>query len=145
MRDPKSLAIVTLGLTTAFLAGAVCFRAGPAEAQQAPGGGTYANQTVNSNNRFIAATGSVGSGMSVLWLVDTEGKRVLVYGTNNLGKDIEFRAARNVEWDLKLDFLNDESQYQVEDLKRLAEKQRNPAAPAPKEGGGPGTQNEGGK
>src|SRR6188508_1490252 len=101
MRDPKSLAIVTLGLATSFLAGAALFRAGPAEAQQAPTG-NYGCGTVSSNNRFIAATGSVGSGMSVLWLVDTEGKRVLVYGTNNLGKDIEFRAARNVEWDLKL-------------------------------------------
>jgi hypothetical protein len=132
MRDPKSLAIVTLGLAAAFLAGAVLFRAGPAEAQQGPAG-NYGTATVSSNNRFIAATGSVGSGMSVLWLVDTEGKRVLVYGTNNLGKDVEFRAARNIEWDLKLEFLNDESQYQVEDLKRLAEKQKAAQAPAPKE------------
>ena len=143
MRDPKSLAIVTLGLATSFLAGAALFRAGPAEAQQAPAG-SYGSGTVSSNNRFIAATGSVGSGMSVLWLVDTEGKRVLVYGTNNLGKDIEFRAARNVEWDLKLDFLNDESQYQVEDLKRLAEKQKAPPAPPPKDGGAPPPQ-QGGK
>ena len=143
MRDPKSVLILTLGLTTAFLAGAVLFRAGAAEAQQAPPS-NYGGGTVSSNNRFIAATGSVGSGMSVLWLVDTEGKRVLVYGTNNLGKDIEFRAARNVEWDLKLDFLNDESQYQVEDLKRLAEKQKAPPAPPPKDGGAPPPQ-QGGK
>jgi hypothetical protein len=135
MRDPKSAAIMTLGLTTAFLAGAVLFRAGAAEAQQAPPS-NYGGGTVSSNNRFIAATGSVGSGMSVLWVVDTEGKRVLVYGTNNLGKDIEFRAARNIEWDLKLDWFNDESQYNVEDLKRLAEKQKQLPAPAPKEGGG---------
>ena len=143
MRDPKSLAIVTLGLATSFLAGAALFRAGPAEAQQAPAG-SYGGGTVSSNNRFIAATGSVGSGMSVLWLVDTEGKRVLVYGTNNLGKDIEFRAARNVEWDLKLDFLNDDSQYQVEDLKRLAEKQKAPPALPGKDGAG-GAPHEGGK
>jgi len=143
MRDMKSLAIVTLGLATSFLAGAALFRAGPAEAQQAATG-NYGGGTVASNNRFIAATGSVGSGMSVLWLVDTEGKRVLVYGTNNLGKDIEFRAARNVEWDLKLEFLNDDSQYQVEDLKRLAEKQKAPPALPPKEGAGPAP-HDGGK
>jgi hypothetical protein len=124
MRDTKSLWIATLSLSTAFLAGATLFRAGPAEAQQAPP--NYGNATVNANNRFIAATGSVGSGMSVLWLVDTETKRVLVYGTNNLGKALEFRAARNIEWDLKLEWMNDESQYNVEDMKRLAEKQRQP-------------------
>ena len=143
MRDPKSLAILTLGLATSFLAGAALFRAGPAEAQQAPAG-NYGGGTVSLNNRFIAATGSVGSGMSVLWLVDTEGKRVIVYGTNNLGKDIEFRAARNVEWDLKLDYLNDDSQYQVEDIRRLAEKQKVPPAAPQKEGAG-GAQHEGGK
>ena len=126
MRDMKSLWLATLALSTAFLAGAVVFRAAPAEAQQAPS--NYGNATVNANNRFIAATGSVGSGMSVLWLVDTETKRVLVYGTNNLGKAMEFRAARNIEWDLKLDWMNDESQYNVEDMRRLAEKQRQPKA-----------------
>ena len=130
MRDPKSLWLATLALSTAFLAGATLFRAGPAEAQQAPP--NYGNATVNANNRFIAATGSVGSGMSVMWLVDTETKRVLVYGTNNLGKAMEFRAARNIEWDLKLDWLNDESQYNVEDMRRLAEKQRQPKPEPPK-------------
>src|SRR5262245_53138745 len=124
MRDVKSFSIATLALSTAFLAGAVVFRAGPAEAQQAPP--NYGNATVNANNRFIAATGSVGSGMSVLWLVDTETKRVLVYGTNSLGKALEVRAARNIEWDLKLDWLNDESQYNGEDMRRRAEKQRQP-------------------
>ena len=129
MRDTKSLWIATLSLSTAFLAGATLFRAGPAEAQQAPP--NYGNATVNANNRFIAATGSVGSGMSVLWLVDTEGRRVLVYGTNNLGKNIEFRAARNFEWDAKVEYLNDDSQYQVEDVRRLAEKQKQPPAKEP--------------
>src|SRR5262245_33034422 len=124
MRDVKSFSIATLALSTAFLAGAVVFRAGPAEAQQAPP--NYGNATVNANNRFIAATGSVGSGMSVLWLVDTETKRVLVHGTNNLGKALEFRAARNIEWDLTLEWMSDESQYNVEDMRRLAEKQRQP-------------------
>lgn len=127
MRDPKTLAILILGLICSFLAGAVLFRAEPAQAQQAPS--AYGGGTVSANNRFIAATGSVGSGMSVLWLFDTEGKRLLVYGTNSLGKALEFRAARNVEWDLKLEWMNDESQYNVEDMKRLAEQQREPRSP----------------
>jgi hypothetical protein len=122
MRDPKSLALATLALSTAFLAGAVLVRVPAAEAQQAPS--NYGGGAVSSNNRFIAATGSVGSGMSVLWLVDTEGRRVLVYGTNNLGKDVELRAARNFEWDTKIESLNDDSQVQVEDMRRLVEKQR---------------------
>ncbi len=103
------------------------FRAGPAEAQQGPPS-NYGGGTVAQNNRFIAATGSVGSGMSVLWLVDTEGKRVLVYGSSNLGKNVELRAARNIEYDLKLDWLNDDSQFSVEDMKNKANKAA--AAPA---------------
>jgi hypothetical protein len=142
MRDPKSLAILTLGLTSAFLAGAVLFRAGPAEAQQAPS--NYGTGTVSQNNRFIAATGSVGSGMSVLWLFDTEAKRLLVYGTSSLGKNIEFRAARDVEWDMKLEYYNDDSQYNVEDMKRFAEKQKQPPQ-APSEKPPAGKEPQGGK
>jgi hypothetical protein len=143
MRDTKSFWIASLALSTAFLAGATLFRAGPAEAQQAPA--NYGNATVNANNRFIAATGSVGSGMSVLWLVDTETKRVLVYGTNNLGKALEFRAARNIEWDLKLEWMNDESQYNVEDMRRLAEKQRQPKPEPAKKDEAPPAAPPGGK
>lgn len=122
MREPRDLAILLLGLTTAFLAGAVIARPDEAVAQQA--GGSYGGNTVGSNNRMIAATGSVGSGMSVLWLIDTESKRLLVYGTNSLGKNVELRAARNITWDLGLDWLNDDSQYRPEDLQKLAEKRR---------------------
>jgi len=131
MRDTKTLIAAGLALGGAFLAGSLAFRTGPAEAQQ--GSSTSAGGTVAQNNRFIAATGSVGSGMSVLWLVDTEGKRVLIYGTNSLGKNIELRAARNIEWDLKLDEFMDESQYKSEDLKRLAERQHQPPQAPPKE------------
>lgn len=126
------LPIVTLAtaLGAAFLVGTLV-RTPFAEAQQAPS--NYGGGTVSSNNRFLAATGSVGSGMSVLWLVDSETKRVLIYGTNNLGKGIELRAARNIEWDLRLEEYMDDSQYKAEDLKRLAEKQRLAQAAAEKE------------
>jgi hypothetical protein len=123
--------LVAACVAASFVAGAALFGAGPASAQQ--GVSSNVGGTVNSNNRFIAATGSVGSGMSVLWVVDTETKRVLVYGTNSMGKDIELRAARNIEWDTKLDYLNDDSQWKVEDLQALAEKRRQAAAAAAKE------------
>ena len=101
MRNLTTMSFTALGLAAAFFAGSLAFRAGPAEAQQAPTSSNGGGGNVSLNNRFIAATGSVGSGMSVLWLVDTEGKRVLIYGTSNLGKNIELRGARNIEWDLK--------------------------------------------
>jgi hypothetical protein len=142
MRDPRSFALVGLGLLCAFLAGGVVFRADRAEAQQSP---TYGTGAVDSNNRFIAATGSVGSGMSVLWLVDSEGKRVLVYGTNNLGKSVEFRAARNIEWDLKVDSMYDDSQYSVEDMRRIAEKMRQGGASEKPEKAPPANPPGGGK
>jgi hypothetical protein len=143
MRDSRILLVAALGLAGAFFAGAAFFGAAPAHAQQtsAP---TYGN-TVSQNNRFIAATGSVGSGMSVLWLVDTEAKRVLIYGTNSMGKNIELRAARNIEWDVKLDEYNDDSAYKVEDLKNLAEKHRHEPAPPAKEGSPGGPPKEGQK
>lgn len=138
MRDPRNTLIVTLAVAAAFLAGALLGRVDPAEAQQA--GSSYGGGTVSANQKMIAATGSVGSGMSVLWLVDTEKRRLLVYGTNSLGKNVELRAARNIEWDFRLEEYHDDSQYKAEDLARLAEKQRRPdpkpeAAP-PDAGGG---------
>src|SRR5262249_42274416 len=60
MRDPRTLVIVTLGLACAFLAGTVLARTPLAQAQQAPSS-NYADGNVSWNNRFIAATGSVGS------------------------------------------------------------------------------------
>jgi len=121
MREPRNALLAVAACSAAFLAGAVFSRVEPAAAQSA---GAYGGNTVGGNNRMIAATGSVGSGMSVLWLVDTEGRRLLVYGTNSLGKNVELRAARNITWDLALDELNDDSQYKSEDLRRLAEKRR---------------------
>lgn len=123
MRDPRNSLILVLAVGCAFLAGLVCADgAEPALAQQA--GSSGVGGTVHGNGRFVAATGSVGSGMSVLWLIDTDTKRVLVYGTSNLGKNVELRAARNIEWDLRLDEYRDDSQYSSEDLRRVWERQR---------------------
>ncbi len=133
MRDPRNTLILALSIGCAFMAGALVARPGAALAQQTTG--TTPEGNVASNNRMIAATGSVGSGMSVLWLVDSENKRLLIYGTNNMGKNLELRAARNIEWDLRLDEYHDESQYKAEDLRRLAERQQKPPrGGAPEEG-----------
>lgn len=135
MRDPRNGLILALAVASAFLAGALLGRVEPAEAQQGPS--SYAGGTVAMNQKMIAATGSVGSGMSVLWLVDTEKRRLLVYGTNSLGKSVELRAARNIEWDFRLEEYHDESQYKAEDLARLVEKQKRPEPrdePAPPPG-----------
>ena len=137
MRDHRNAAILGLSVTTAFLLGALLGQGpGAALAQPGPGSSTYGGGSATANNRMIAATGSVGSGMSVLWLVDTKTDRLLVYGTSNLGKNIELRAARNIKWDLKLDALNDESQYAPEDLEELWNKKF--GVPAKKEDAPPG-------
>jgi hypothetical protein len=125
VRDIRNYVIAGLGLACAFLLGTVVSRpADQALAQQAGGTGSYRSSTVSSNGRYIAATGSVGSGMSVLWLVDTEARRLVVYGSSAMGKSVELRAARNIEWDLRLDEYNDDSQYKAEDLQRLSRRRK---------------------
>ena len=72
--------------------------------------------TANSNGSMIAVTGSVGSGVSVLWLVDTETKRVSVYKSEN-GKNIVWVASRNVAHDFKVEGYHDESSLSAEELR----------------------------
>lgn len=145
MRDPRNALILVLGAATAFLAGTLVGRPSDGFAQQSPGAtpGSYGGGGSAWNQRYIAVTGAVGSGMSVLWLVDTEKKRLLVYGTNSLGKTVELRAGRLIEWDSSVEDYHDESQYLPEDLQRRLEKRRpEPAPPArtqPGDAGGSGT------
>lgn len=118
MRDPRNVLILCLTAGLAFCVGAlVSGGPQPVWAQQASGGG--GGGTVDNNGQYIAATGSVGSGMSVLWLVDTKKQRLLIYGTSNLGKTLELRAARNIRYDMELETYRDESQYSPEDLEKL--------------------------
>ncbi len=128
MRDPRNVALLVLSVACAFLAGVVtqnlAWWGGAPSAQAQEGGARYGGGTASWNQHMLAATGSVGSGMSVLWLIDTKAKRLAVYGTGSLGKNVELRAARNIEWDFKLDEYNDDSQYKSEDLERLWQKQR---------------------
>jgi hypothetical protein len=140
MGDKRNVAIFGLSVALAFCLGALVSGApAPLLAQQKTT--SYANANSDANRRFIAATGSVGSGMSVLWLVDTETQRLLVYGTSNLGKSVELRAARKIEYDFRLNAYRDDSQYAPEDLEELWRKKqgksgKGPAGPAEKPGGG---------
>jgi hypothetical protein len=65
---------------------------------------------------MIAVTGTSPTGAAVLYLVDTRGKRIAVYQAS--GKNIELVAARNIEYDLKLDAWHDSSPEEVQ-VRRL--------------------------
>lgn len=110
MKDPRNLLIGGLLVVAAFLLGQA-FRGDAALGQGYPGG------TANSNNRMIAVTGTIGSGVSVLWLVDTADPHVAVYQCKG-GKTIELVAARKIEWDLKIAGFHDESLLSPEDLRK---------------------------
>lgn len=101
MKDPRNLFILVLLAVAAFLAGHALSR-NEAHGQGYPGG------TTDSNGQMIAVTGTIGSGVSVLWLIDTENGNLAVYQCRG-GKSIELVAARKIEWDLKIETFHDES------------------------------------
>jgi hypothetical protein len=110
MKDPRNLVIVVLAAAAAFLAGGA-LRRGEALGQGYPGG------TADSNNRMIAVTGTIGSGVSVLYVIDTVDRQMAVYQCRG-GKSVELVAARRIEWDLKIDQFHDESLYSPDALRK---------------------------
>ena len=72
----------------------------------------------DSNGEMIAVTGTTGSGVSVLWLIDTVERQIAIYQSRG-GKTIELVAARKIEWDLKIEEFHDESLYSPEQLEKL--------------------------
>jgi hypothetical protein len=60
-----------------------------------------------------------------------------------LGKNVELRAARKIEWDMRLDAYRDDSQYTPEDLEALWRKKLAPAAGGNAPGAGSGSGSEG--
>jgi len=96
-------------------------------AAQAQGG------TADSDGRFVAVTGAVGSGTSVLWLIDTEKKRVCVYKSEN-GKNLVWVASRNVAYDFKVEGYHDESSLSAEELRRRWEQHSTPGEPKSEKG-----------
>ena len=111
MKDPRNYLIMALVASMAFLIGQ---SSGDQQAlgQSTPGG------TADSNDSMIAVTGTIGSGVSVLWIVDTEQRQLACYRSKG-GKSIELVAARNIEWDLKIAQFHDESLMRPDRLKKL--------------------------
>jgi hypothetical protein len=84
-----------------------------AEGESFPAGGRSAGGgTADGDRNMIAVTGTSASGAAVLYLVDTRLKRLAVYQAS--GKNIELVAARNIEYDLKLDSYRDTSEDEVQ-------------------------------
>ena len=110
MKDPRNLLIVALVAAGAFLAGGALNRK-EALGQGYPGGAT------DSNNRMIAVTGTIGSGVSVLYVIDTVNGQLALYQCRG-GKSVELVAARRIEWDLKIDQFHDESIHTPESLRK---------------------------
>jgi hypothetical protein len=111
---------IALLASTAFLLGVLHSGGLPARAEGGTtvpaGGGGGGGATADGNRDMIAVTGTSPTGAAVLYLVDTKGKRIAVYQAS--GKNIELVAARNIEYDLKLDAWHDSSPEEVQ-VRRL--------------------------
>jgi hypothetical protein len=83
--------------------------------QPQPGGGGGGG-VADGDRTMVAVTGTSPTGSAVLYLVDTRLKRLMVY--QGTGKNIELVAARNIEYDLKLDSYHDSSPEEVQ-VRRL--------------------------
>ena len=83
---------------------------------QPGGGGGGGGGTADSDRNMVAVTGTTSTGSAVLYLVDTRLRRLAVYQAT--GKNIELVAARNIEYDLKLDSYHDASADEVQ-VRRL--------------------------
>ncbi|MHC4959809.1 MAG: hypothetical protein ACYTGN_15710 [Planctomycetota bacterium] len=75
----------------------------------------------DSNNRFVAVTTPVGSGESVLFLIDSKSEQVAVYRFVRR-KGLEFLAARKIDYDLRVKGYGDVSDFSRDDMKRFYEK-----------------------
>jgi len=101
MNRGSQTTIVGLLALCAFLLGALLGTSG---------GGlpTARAETGGFSPNMIAVTGLIGSGVSVLYVIDTEKKQLAVYNAAG-GKDIRFVAARRIKYDLELKSWKDSS------------------------------------
>ncbi|MCZ6573449.1 MAG: hypothetical protein O7C98_09830 [Planctomycetota bacterium] len=77
----------------------------------------------DSNNRFVAVTIPIGSGDSVLALVDTQSERLLMYRyLRSKGGGLQLVAARQLDFDLRLSGYQDRSEYTRDELRKEYEK-----------------------
>lgn len=83
---------------------------------------SYTASDSDSNNRFVAVTTPIGSGESVLFLIDSNNEQVTAYRYRR-GKGLEFLAARKIDMDLRITGYQDMSKYSRDEMKRLFDKQ----------------------
>ena len=76
----------------------------------------------NSNNRFVAVTTPIGSGESVLFLIDSKTEQIALYKFDR-NKGLKFLAARKIDYDLKIHGYQDMSEFSRSDLKQAYRKQ----------------------
>ena len=80
--------------------------------------------TADSNDKMIAVTGLDVTGSSILYLVDTETRRLAVYqaqGGADSTMGIKLVGARNIDLDLRLDGYKDKSEYTFKELASMFE------------------------
>ncbi len=84
--------------------------------------GSYASDS-NSNNRFVAVTSPIGSGESVLFVLDAKTDQLAVYQYVRR-KGLRFVAGRKVDYDLRISGYQDISEYTRGEMRRLYEKEK---------------------
>ncbi len=72
----------------------------------------------DSNNRFVAVTAPIGSGESVLFLIDSKNDQLVVYRYERR-KGLVFLAGRKIDYDLKILGYEDHSKFSRDEMKRL--------------------------
>ena len=76
----------------------------------------------NSNNRFVAITCPVGSGESVLFVLDSKTEHLAVYKFQR-DKGLKFVAGRKIDYDLKISEWKDISEFSRNEMRRLYDRQ----------------------
>jgi hypothetical protein len=94
---------------------------------------SYGTGTAAWNTRAIALSGSVGSGESVVYYIDTETQRICVYQYKPGDRGgISLLAARHIDMDLKIEGYRDRSEKSRDQMKADYEREF-PAHPLPPE------------
>jgi hypothetical protein len=83
----------------------------------------------NSNNRFVAVTCPIGSGESVLFVLDSLSDQLAVYQYERR-KGLKFLSGRKIDFDLRIHGYRDESDYTRDEMRALYERERARAAAA---------------
>lgn len=86
------------------------------------GAGSDTSSDSDSNNRFVAVTCPIGSGESVLYVLDAKSEQIVVYRYLRR-KGLEFLAARKIDYDLRVKGYKDISEFARDDLRTEYNKQ----------------------